>query len=69
MKWWCALNTSLIILLAVFVEISLDVPDQIEEKVMRIEQEWDGYKSHNQDTIVVNINNNVQVPKTIKLIQ
>lgn len=67
MKWWCAINTCLIIFLIYFVGISLSIPKYIEDKVIKMELEWDTYKSCNKDTIIVNIENNVEMPKIIKL--
>lgn len=63
---WNALNTCLIILLAVWVNISLYIPKQLETKVDKMEIELETYKNMPSDSIIIHIDNHINIPKSIK---
>ena len=67
MKWWCGINTCLILLVIVWVHVFLSFPEEAEKQVEQLRMEMDAYKSICQDSIVININNQVDIPKTIKI--
>lgn len=67
MKWWCGINTCLILLVIVWVNVTLSFPEEAEKQVKQLRMEMDAYKSIRQDSIVININNQVDIPKTIKI--
>jgi hypothetical protein len=75
MKWsiyhsiWTAINTCLICLLANWVSISLYIPKEIGTKVDNMRIELDAYKNMKPDSIVINIDNYVTIPKTIKIVK
>lgn len=67
MKWWALINTCLILLLAVWIHVSLAIPKEAMKQVEQLRMEMDAYKSIHRDSIVVNVNNQIDIPKTIKI--
>ena len=63
---WNALNTCLIILLAVWMNISFYIPKQLETKVDEMKIEFDAYKNMHSDSIIIHIDNHINIPKSIK---
>jgi hypothetical protein len=63
---WNILNTCLIILLAVWMNISFYIPKQLETKVDEMKIEFDAYKNMQPDSIIIHIDNHINIPKSIK---
>lgn len=67
MKWWCGINTCLILLVIMWVYVTLSFPKEVEKQVEQLRMEMNTYKSIHQDSIIININNQIDMPKAIKI--
>lgn len=73
MKWnifhsvWTAINTCLIALLANWVSVSLYVPKEIGTKVDNMRIELDAFKASKPDSIIIQIDNHINIPKSTKV--
>lgn len=63
---WNLINSSLILLIAVWVNISLYIPKQLETKIDKMEVELETYKNIHSDSIIIHIDNHINIPKSIK---
>jgi hypothetical protein len=63
---WNILNTCLIGLICVWVNISLYIPKQLETKVDKMEIKLETYKNMPSDSIIIHIDNHINIPKSIK---
>ena len=61
---WCLCNFILILLLILMIHINIDVQNRAIEEVQNMRIELDAYK---KDTIVVNINNQFDIPKNVNV--
>lgn len=64
---WNTINTCLIILLIVYVNISIHIPKELELKVEKMEMELDVYKNIKSDSIIIKIDNQINIPKSIRI--
>lgn len=62
---WTILNTCLIVLLYVWVNISLYIPECYITKVNEMEIELEAYKNMHSDSIIIHIDNHINIPKSI----
>ena len=65
---WNTINTCLIILLIVYVNVSIHIPKELESKVEEMKMELDTYKNMKSDSIIIKIDNQINVPKSIRII-
>lgn len=64
---WTAVNTALICLVAGWVNVSLYIPEEIGKKVDNMRIELDAYEKSKQDTILIHIDNQINIPKSIRI--
>lgn len=64
---WNILNTCLIILVCIWINISLYIPKCYTEKVNEMEIRLDAYENVKPDSIFIQIDNHINIPKSIKV--
>jgi hypothetical protein len=63
---WNLINFCLILLIAIWVNISLYIPKQLETKIDKMEVELETYKNMHSDSIIIHIDNHINIPKSTK---
>lgn len=64
---WCLCNFILIICLMLLIHINIDFQNKAIKEVQDMRIELDAYKNCKSDTIVVNVNNQFDIPKNINI--
>ena len=64
---WCLCNFILIIYLMLLIHINIDVQNRAIKEVQDMRIELDAYKNCKLDTVIVNVNNQFDIPKNINV--
>ena len=64
---WCLCNFILIICLIFLIDINIGFQNKAIKEVQDMRIELDAYKNCKLDTIVVNVNNQFDIPKNINV--
>lgn len=64
---WCLCNFILIIFLMLLIHINIDIQNKAIKEVQDMRIELDAYKNCKLDTVIININNQFDIPKNINV--